>query len=165
MTKPEWQSDLPGGDVALPADALGGSAAELADQGEIDALLRLQAGDLAVPAGLARRIRLALWHRRLRVALEWTAAAVIVIGLTVCYARFMSRPTPSITPATPSSRNEAGRHHAEDVRPGPVEINPQPGKGNRPMLVPGASPAPPVPVPPGGPGGLTPITTTERGRE
>ena len=77
------QFDLPDRDLAFPGELPGASSAEFREQAEIDALLRLQSGELSVPGGLARRVRMARWDCRLRTAMELAAAAVIVIALTV----------------------------------------------------------------------------------
>ncbi|MCG3181874.1 MAG: hypothetical protein BIFFINMI_04309 [Phycisphaerae bacterium] len=65
---------------------------ELREQAEMDALLRLAAGGLAAPSGLAGRLARSMWHRRIRAALELATAAVIVIGLAAAYIHYAQPP-------------------------------------------------------------------------
>jgi len=65
----------------------GASPSELRDQMEMDALLRLQTGELCVPPGLVGRIRRLRWQRRVWRVLELATAAVILITFGVCVFR------------------------------------------------------------------------------
>lgn len=74
----------------VPPDTAG--QAESAAQSQMDVLLWMAAGGLAVPPNLAARVRRAAWHRRLRLFTELAAAAVIVIGLGLWYVATMRQP-------------------------------------------------------------------------